>query len=271
MSEFWGSRRLRAEEGIKPARKDFATRWWARRWLEALSRLGGSGRLERGRTYARAGQVLSYEVTPGEVKARVQGSRKKPYEVTIRLQALPDEAWEAVLEALSSRAAFAAALLAGEMPEDVEEAFSAADAGLMPRSPRELSTDCSCPDWANPCKHVAAVHYLLADAFDDDPFLMFRLRGRGREALMEGLRARRPDPAGPVPEEPPPEPLPEDSSFWRSPSTEVPALDFTEPSTHGAVLLRLGAPPGIAPEELRRALEPALREMARRARAAAED
>lgn len=256
--------RIRVEGGLKPTRKDFATRWWARRWIEALQRIGHEGRLQRGRTYARSGQVLTLDVRAGEVVACVQGSRRTPYEVRLTLEALAERDWEAVLDALAARAAFAAQLLVGEMPADVEEAFGAAGAALMPATARELRNSCSCPDWGDPCKHAAAVHYLLADAFDDDPFLMFRLRGRDREAVMEGLRQRR---GGGAPLEEAAaaavdEPLPEDpDAFWRAGAPLVGLeLDFHRPEVHGALLLRMGPPgPWTTAEEFRRLLEPVYR------------
>ncbi|WP_324718068.1 SWIM zinc finger family protein [Carboxydochorda subterranea] len=165
--------------------------WWSRRWVAVLESFGYGNRLARGRVYARRGQVLAIDVHPGQAKARVQGFRVTPYRVEIRLPVLTDPQWEAATRQMASRAVFAAQLLAGEMPEDIEEAFETAGLSLFPKSSRELVTSCSCPDWANPCKHVAAVYYLLAEEFDRDPFLLFTLRGRTKEQLLEALRALR--------------------------------------------------------------------------------
>lgn len=262
--------RRAVEDGVKArkAGKGFATRWWAKKWLEALERIAGSSRLSRGRSYARSGQVMDYRVEAGGVTAKVQGSRRQPYDVRLSLRAFRDEEWAAALEALAAQAGFAAELLAGRMPEDVETAFDVAGVSLMPRAAVELKTSCSCPDWANPCKHVAAVHYILAEAFDDDPFLLFRLRGRGREQVLEELARLW---GGPAVEEDAPvgaeEPLPTDpAAFWGR-LAPMPALDFVEPPLWGAHLLAFGPPgPWAAPGDLREALEPALREAGQRAR-----
>jgi len=172
-------------------KNEFGNNWWTQRWIQALEAFGWDSRLQRGRSYARSGHVRSIEVTVGLVTARVQGSMPSPYRVTIRVRPLKAEQWEKVVEYLSSQAIFAAKLLAGEMPQDIEEAFRAARVALFPTSASDLETDCSCPDWANPCKHVAAVHYVLGAEFDRDPFLLFQLRGRTREEIVQALRARR--------------------------------------------------------------------------------
>ena len=148
-------------------------------------------RLTRGRTYARKGQVITIDVQKGEVTAKVQGTRAKPYEVRIQLNPISESEWDSVADAMASKAIFAAKLLSGEMPLDIEDAFRDANVALFPTSKGELKTDCSCPDWANPCKHIAAVYYLLAERFDEDPFLIFKLRGRTKEEIIDALREKR--------------------------------------------------------------------------------
>ncbi len=165
--------------------------WWSKRFIAVLERFHEGPRLARGRTYARAGQVLDLEVAPGEVTAQVQGSRPRPYEVRIVVKTLSDADWRRAEEAMAGQALFLARLLAGEMPLEIEEAFAACRLSLFPSSARDLSTDCTCPDWGNPCKHVAAAYYLLAESFDADPFLIFAWRGRPKDQLLEDLRALR--------------------------------------------------------------------------------
>lgn len=183
----------KVEGGIKTKseRGAIGETWWSKRWVSILESFGMGTRLTRGRNYARLGQVLSIDVEPGVIKAKVQGSMPRPYTVTIRLQPLADRDWEKVIETMASQAIFAAKLLAGEMPRNIEEAFSAVHVSLFPTRGTELSTKCSCPDWANPCKHTAAVYYLLAERFDEDPFLIFKLRGRSREQIIQSLREKR--------------------------------------------------------------------------------
>ena len=177
--------------------------WWASRWIAVLESLGLASRLDRGRRYARSGRVLRLDLEPGRVEALVQGSRYEPYRVRLRMKKLGERQWQKATEAQASQALFAAKLLAGEMPENIEEAFVSVGLNLFPSSQKDLQANCSCPDAANLCKHIAAVHFLLADQFDQDPFLLLKLRGRSRDLLLKDLRARRAADApgiSPVPE-----------------------------------------------------------------------
>ncbi len=181
------------KDGIKTKsqRGEIGETWWSKRWIGVLHSFGMGARLDRGRSYARKGQVISIDVQKGVVTAKVQGTRAKPYSVEIELKPLSEKDWDKVADAMASQAVFAAKLLSGEMPRNIEEAFAEAKVPLFPTSERELATDCSCPDWANPCKHIAAVYYLLAERFDDDPFIIFKLRGRTREEIIKVLREKR--------------------------------------------------------------------------------
>ncbi len=258
MSDWWewetGPRR-KAKDGIKArsTRGEIGETWWSQRFIAALKEVADANRLSRGRSYARSGQVMDLLVKPGAVTAKVQGSRSTPYAVSIRLTPFTDAEWARVEEALADQALFLAALLAGEMPRDVEQAFSATGLSLFPSRAEELRSDCSCPDWMNPCKHVAATYYILAEAFDTDPFLVLRWRGRARDDLLarlRELRASRPadveeEPAVEEPEEAPPaesEPAPAD--FWRA-GGEMASLAFSPraPGVADAVLRQLGPLP----------------------------
>jgi hypothetical protein len=148
-------------------------------------------RLTRGRNYARAGQVISLDVAPGAVSGLVQGSRATPYRATIGLTPFAEPVWAAIEETLAGQAIYSARLLAGDLPPDLEQVFADQGAPLFPRNLGELTMSCSCPDFAVPCKHLAASFYLLAEAFDADPFQLLHWRGRPREALLAHLRGLR--------------------------------------------------------------------------------
>ena len=184
------ARPIRVDGGIKARSKRGAIgeQWWSRRFIAVLESYGMSGRLARGRSYARAGQVLDFELSQGKVTARVQGSRVRPYQVRIGVLPLTTAQWRRVMQQLASQALFRAKLLAGEMPHEIEEVFSECGTPLFPRSAADLDMHCSCPDWGVPCKHLAAVCYVLAEEFDRDPFGMLAWRGKGRDELLTALR-----------------------------------------------------------------------------------
>ncbi len=201
--------------GIKAQsrRGAFAASWWGQRWIKVLEGFDIGERLNRGRTYARKGQVMDIVIERGAVRAMVQGSRSRPYAVEVRFRPLSRSQWYQVAKTLGDRFISLARLLAGEMPEDIEDVFESVKLSLFPHGLRDLETDCSCPDWSNPCKHTAAVFYLLAEEFNRDPFLLFKLRGLAREELFELLGYNPAAPsalpelnrmgiAEPVPEEP---------------------------------------------------------------------
>lgn len=166
-------------------------RWWSERWWAVMESIGVARRLERGKRYARAERVFSLEIDRGLVSADVQGSRYDPYHVEIGVDAFTDEEWHEAVKALASQAWFSAKLLAGEMPENIEQAFSAVGLSLFPESHDELTMSCSCADVVVPCKHIVAIHCVLAEKLDADPFLLFRWRGRDRGRLLRELRQQR--------------------------------------------------------------------------------
>ncbi len=291
---------LRTKKGIalSDRRASPGQHWWSRRWIEGLESFGWANRLERGRSYARQGQVLELAVVPGRVTALVQGSRPAPYAVTVRMAPVPSAAWPKIAEALRSDPGLVARLLAGEVPEEMEEIFGAAGTALLPRRARDLETDCSCPDIANPCKHIAAVHYLLAERLDQDPFLIFRLRGKDREEVLDALRApiaaSGGDAGGPAPAAAatatggkvggaaargapkrhrrstgPTAPTP-DLALWWAPGPRFGAAAVTPhpPAVEFSILRRVGAPAFCSPPEAHR-LALGLKEVYRRVSARA--
>lgn len=190
----------RAANGIraKSQRGAIGQTWWSRRFIGVLESFNMGTRLTRGRSYARSGQVLNLAVAPGLVTASVQGSRVKPYQVSIGLRVLSERDWRTAEDALTQQALFLATLLAGEMPQDIEEVFETCKLSLFPAARGDLASQCSCPDYANPCKHIAATYYILAEAFDEDPFLILAWRGRTKENLLANLRLLRRDEEAPA-------------------------------------------------------------------------
>lgn len=274
------------ERGIRM--KKAGTTWWGQRWISALEEVlrGDSGRLSRGRTYARAGRTHDLEVKGGKVTAKVTGSRPTPYKITIELTQLGEAAWKKVIAAMASKAQFSAELLAGQMPQAIDEAFVEAGVSLFPKQRADLKTNCSCPDWGDPCKHVAATHYVLGEALDRDPFLLFELRGKTKGQVLDALRAARGAGDEPAPtkgtkakkvasERAAPE-VPTvklgkvKAADYDRPREALPSMHFTfeEPVVHGAMLRQLGAPTAwtseTSPAEVLAPLVRAAAEAARR-------
>jgi uncharacterized Zn finger protein len=261
MSQFRGrwedwppARPIRVEGGIKARSKRGAIgeQWWSRRFIGVLESHGMSGRLARGRTYARAGQVLDFELAQGRVTARVQGSRVRPYQVRIGVLPLTKAQWRRVQERLASQALFRAKLLAGEMPHQIEDVFAECGTPLFPRSATDLDMHCSCPDWGVPCKHLAAVCYVLAEEFDRDPFAMLAWRGQARDGLLAALRRiqgqAETGPAPPTVLDVPARPLTEGlETFWapRLSPARLHALSAPAGPSTPDLLLRMFPPPPV--------------------------
>lgn len=217
-----------------PARgkRAFAATWWGQAWVAALENSSlDAGRLSRGRTYARKGLVGATTVLPGRVKAPVQGSRPSPYRSSVHLPVLTDAEWNTLLDVTAARAGHLAALLDGEMPEDLVDDAREAGVPLLPQ-PAELDPECSCPDWGYPCKHAAALCYAVAATIDADPFVLFALRGRDREEIFAQLRARRTT-AQETAAAPAPAGIPATAAYarWAEHPLELPELPKSAPHT----------------------------------------
>ncbi|WRH67099.1 MAG: SWIM zinc finger family protein [Planktothrix sp. GU0601_MAG3] len=165
--------------------------WWSQQWLDLLDKYRFKKRLERARNYAREGNVLNIEFKDQKVLAQVHGTQIEPYTVSLWLDIFSEEEWNYIIATLSQRAIFSAKLLAGEMPQDIEDVFAANGLRLFPFSLDNVHSECSCPDQANPCKHIAAVYYMLGDRFSEDPFVLFQLRGKNAEQIINALRQLR--------------------------------------------------------------------------------
>lgn len=173
-----------------PGRRGFAESWWGREWITALEETSmDSGRLSRGRTYARGGHVAEIIVAPGEITAKVYGSQPRPYTSRVYIRAFSDSEWERLLDAIAAKAVHLAALLDRDMPHGLASDAAEAGVSLLPRA-NELEPECSCPDWGYPCKHAAALCYQVSRILDEDPFVLLLMRGRAEPAIMEELHRR---------------------------------------------------------------------------------
>lgn len=263
------SRPKEVKDGIRAQSRSgsFAASWWGKRWLETLEGFGWDSRLQRGRSYARRGQVVDLQLTPKGVTAGVQGSQPEPYRVRIRLLPLTDQQWEHAVAELEERPLFLGQLLSGEMPAQIGEVFEDAGAALFPQRSNDLEMSCSCPDWAVPCKHLAAVYYLLAEWIERDPFLLFELRGRDRDALLAALRARRGADAADEAETEEPEPPLTAAGFWGAGPVELDPENEARPAVPQALLRALGDPPGWSETPLLAVLRPVYAAVSARAEA----
>ncbi|PIG94826.1 SWIM zinc finger family protein [Gloeocapsopsis sp. IPPAS B-1203] len=223
--------------------------WWSQRWLDLLDSYRFKKRLERARNYSRQGNVLRIQFEGAKVSARVQGTEVEPYQVLLFLEPFTDEQWQYVIETMSQRAIFAAKLLAGEMPPNIEEVFTLNGLSLFPFTLSEVRSKCSCPDKANPCKHIAAVYYQLGDRFSEDPFVLFQLRGRTKNQIIDALRELRSAHQIANPEPIALQSAPQTSldangtSFWHYREPLESNLVVIAPSTSSDVLEILGAIP----------------------------
>jgi uncharacterized Zn finger protein len=216
----------------------FGRTWWGRRFLAALEQFTDPGRLGRGRSYASSGKISEYTFAGGRVLARVRGSinpyfgvYKEPiYRTSVALAPIAGVDWSKVIGSIGSMAGFVTRLLMNDMPDDIDSAFCSVKLHLLPHSRREFVTSCSCPDSINPCKHIAGVTYRLASAPDQDPLVLFELRGLSRAQLRRELET---SPLGRILAaalEPRAVPLVPASSFFTVPSREAaePTIAYAE-------------------------------------------
>ena len=173
----------------------FSRTWWGKRFILALESFSDSARLGRGRSYASNGKVLNYKIDQNEITATVRGSvnpyfgvyKEPKYSINIEIKPIDKTNWSKAIKYISSKASFVSKLLMNEVPDNIEEAFADLGLHLLPHSQKDFKTSCSCPDYANPCKHIAGVYYVVASQLDHNPFLLFELRGLSKEALQAEL------------------------------------------------------------------------------------
>jgi uncharacterized Zn finger protein len=184
---FWRWNRqkpIKVEGGIKAQTKEFGRHWWTERWLHAVEEFGPPRRIARGRSYARKGQVLELKTSAGLISAKVQGSRDVPYEVQIPLNTFTDEQKSLALQEVQARPVFVASLLNGEIHPDAETMLFKKGISLFPEKEEGERANCTCPDSANFCKHIAAIYYLISEELERNPFLLFELRGLPANSLL---------------------------------------------------------------------------------------
>jgi uncharacterized Zn finger protein len=175
---------------------EFSKQWWGKQFIEVIENITDSARLSRGKSYVRSGKIKEYNIKNGKITAKVRGSvnpyfdvYKEPlYTTTIEFSPIEEKDWSEIITQIGSRASFISKLLMNEIPDHIETVFSALDLALLPYHEDDLITKCSCPDWSNPCKHIAGVYYLIASLLDQDPFLLFELRGISRQKLLTELK-----------------------------------------------------------------------------------
>ena len=173
----------------------FSRSWWGKRFIGALEAFTDTSRLGRGRSYARNGKIISHEVNDGKITAMVRGSinpyfgvYKEPrYKVSIEIKPISAQHWSQAIKQMASKASVVSKLLLNEVPDKIEDCFTGLNSQLLPHSSKDFKTTCSCPDFANPCKHIAGVYYLVASQLDNDPLLLFELRGLSRDKLQREL------------------------------------------------------------------------------------
>jgi len=221
-------------------RGSFATTWWGKEWIRILESSDIGARLSRGKSYARKGQVTELAAAPGKITAKVQGSQARKYSILLECDVLSEEQKTRLLQALEEQPFLVARLLEKDLPLEMENLFRQVGLPLFPSPEKDLETNCSCPDWSNPCKHIAAVFYLLAEAFDADPFFLLTLRGLEREDLFglsreENLSEKSGFPSEPLPLEP--------EGFWGSRNLPPLGEAFPPSEFHGTLPRRLGALP----------------------------
>lgn len=169
--------------------------WWGTSLLEALEDFTDSGRLQRGRAYSKDHRVLAWKNSKGMITASIRGNinayfgvyKEPKYKVSVQMTHLTTVQWKKVIARLSQRASFIAKLLVGEIPENIEAVFAEFNTHFLPNSYKDFKVSCDCPDYAVPCKHIAGVCYRLADDLDQNPLLLFEMRGLAPDKLRQEL------------------------------------------------------------------------------------
>jgi len=177
------------------AKKSSNRNWWSNQFIEALESYTEPGRLKRGRSYSSSYRLKSFEIDGGLVLAKVRGSvnpyfgvTKEPtYVTSLEFRPISRAHWASAIARISTNAGLISKLMMNEIPDNIEDSFSQLNLKLLPQGINDCKTSCTCPDFSNPCKHVAGLFYRVAQELDQDPFLLFQLRGLPKDALLQEL------------------------------------------------------------------------------------
>ena len=174
---------------------EFSRTWWGQKFITAVESFTDPARLGRGRSYARGGKILEFAVDKGKIKATIRGSinpyfgvhTEPRYQTVVKIKAIAKKDWTKIIQNMATNASFVSKLLLNEVPENIETSFKEVKQNLLPYSGDDFQTSCSCPDYSNPCKHIAGLCYRFASELDEDPFLIFELRGLTQKQLHQEL------------------------------------------------------------------------------------
>ena len=174
---------------------EFSRTWWGQKFITAIQSFTDPARLGRGRSYARGGKILEFEVNKGKIEATIRGSinpyfgvhTEPRYQTAVKIKAIAKKDWTKIIQSMATNASFVSKLLLNELPENIETSFREVEQNLLPYSIDDFQTSCSCPDYSNPCKHIAGLCYRFASELDEDPFLIFELRGLTKKQLHQEL------------------------------------------------------------------------------------
>ena len=174
---------------------EFSRTWWGQKFISAIESFTDPARLGRGRSYARGGKILEFSMNKGEIVATIRGSvnpyfgvyTEPRYHTVVKIKPIAKKDWSKIIQNMATNASFVSKLLLNEVPENIESSFKEVNQNLLPHSSKDFQTSCSCPDYSNPCKHIAGLCYRFASELDENPFLIFELRGLTQEQLHQEL------------------------------------------------------------------------------------
>ena len=183
----------KAKDGIAPTSSDKTVEqsWWSVKFLEAMDYFESDSRITQGKNYAKKGQVYDLQVCKGIITAKVQCTKAKPFSVKIEFRTFTNEEWFQLFSEMVAKASFAAELLLGKIPLDIQRISTKLNLSFFPKIKDDIKAACNCPDWANPCKHIAAVYYIFADIINNEPALLFKIRGKAINEITEILNEMR--------------------------------------------------------------------------------